>query len=121
MDAKWYAQWIRLLPAETAAEKMRNLEAADMMEQLEADRDAALAQVPQWISVEDEKPDPFVSVQVYMTDAGVFPPVREGYLIDDNHFFVPALGGCHPISHWKPFDEPPKEEESRDEGRADCL
>ena len=29
MDAKWYANWIRLLPASTAEEKMRNLEAAD--------------------------------------------------------------------------------------------
>lgn len=36
MDAKWYANWIRLLPASTADEKMRNLEAADMMEKLEA-------------------------------------------------------------------------------------
>lgn len=46
MDAKWYANWIRLLPASTAEEKMRNLEAADMLEKLEAKlarQDALLA------------------------------------------------------------------------------
>ena len=31
MDAKWYAEWVRLLPASTGAEKTRNLEAADML------------------------------------------------------------------------------------------
>lgn len=46
MDAKWYANWIRLRPASTAEEKMRNLEAADMLEKLEAKlarQDALLA------------------------------------------------------------------------------
>lgn len=32
MDAKWYAEWVRLLPASSGAEKMRNLEAADVLE-----------------------------------------------------------------------------------------
>lgn len=45
-DAKWYANWIRLLDASTPDEKMRNLEAADMLEQLEAAQ-------PKWISVDD--------------------------------------------------------------------
>ena len=31
MDAKWYAEWVRLLPASSGAEKTRNLEAADVL------------------------------------------------------------------------------------------
>ena len=67
------------------------------------------AAVPRWISVEERKPKGFVSVQVYMTDAGDFPSVREGYYVDDDRFYIPALNELHPVSHWKPFDEPPKE------------
>ena len=33
-DAKWYASWVRMIPAQTAPEKMRNLEAADLIESL---------------------------------------------------------------------------------------
>lgn len=36
-DAKWYANWVRMLPAESAPEKMRNLEAADLIESLAAE------------------------------------------------------------------------------------
>ena len=64
---------------------------------------------PRWISVEECKPKEFISVQVYMTDAGDFPSVREGYYVDEDHFYIPALHEFHPVSHWKPFDEPPKE------------
>ena len=70
------------------------------------------AKVTKWISVEERKPDAFVSVQAYMTDAGDFPSVREGYRVDDSGLFVfPALHEMHPVSHWKPFDEPPKDGE----------
>lgn len=48
-DAKWYASWVRMIPAQTAPEKMRNLEAADLIESLAAEleqvkreRDAAV-------------------------------------------------------------------------------
>ena len=48
-DAKWYANWVRMLPAESAPEKMRNLEAADLieslvaeLEQVKRERDAAV-------------------------------------------------------------------------------
>lgn len=34
MDAMWYANWIRLLPAESESEKIRNIEAADMLERM---------------------------------------------------------------------------------------
>lgn len=41
-DAKWYVGWIRSAPASTPAEKFRNLEAAEMMEQLIAEREQLL-------------------------------------------------------------------------------
>lgn len=85
-----------------------NRDALALIERLESERDAALAKVPKWIGVKDHKPAPFVSVQVFMTDAGSFPPVREGYLIDDTHFYIPAIRGIHPVSHWTELATPPK-------------
>ena len=63
-----------------------------------------------WISVEDRLPEPFVSVLGFMTDAGEFPPVRECYSLGGKAFFFPALEDRHPVSHWMPMPEPPKEE-----------
>lgn len=68
------------------------------------------AKQPKWISVKERKPKEFISVQVYMTDAGDFLSVREGYYVDEDRFYIPALHEFHPVSHWKPFDEPPKED-----------
>lgn len=62
-----------------------------------------------WISVEDDKPDEFVSVLGHMTDAGDFPPVRECYKVG-NVFFFPALQDIHPIDKWAYMPEPPKED-----------
>lgn len=63
-----------------------------------------------WISVKDRLPNEWVSVLGYMTDAGEFPPVRECYLVGKN-FLFPALQEFHPVSHWQPLPEPPKERE----------
>ena len=63
MNAKWYANWIRLLPASTADEKLRNLEAADMLERLES-------QQPKWISVKDRLPESGVHVFVCCENPG---------------------------------------------------
>lgn len=62
----------------------------------------------QWINIENQQPEPFVSVLGYMTDAGHFPPVRECYMLNNENFFFPALNEHHPISHWMPMPEPPK-------------
>lgn len=62
-----------------------------------------------WISVEDDKPDEFVSVLGHMTDAGDFPPVRECYKVG-NVFFFPALQDIHPIDKWAYMPVPPKED-----------
>lgn len=70
---------------------------------------AALREQPLWISVEERLPEQFVSVLGYMTDAGDFPSVRECYLVG-MAFFFPALRDVHPVSHWMPLPELPKEE-----------
>lgn len=57
-----------------------------------------------WISVEDDKPDEFVSVLGHMTDAGDFPSVRECYLVG-GVFFFPALKDRHPVDKWMPMPE----------------
>lgn len=62
-----------------------------------------------WISVAERLPEQFVSVLGYMTDAGDFPNVRECYLVG-GAFFFPALMDAHPVSHWMPLPEAPKEE-----------
>ena len=82
-----------------AAETARNmaLDALRMAEEL------------QWISVEDRLPTTFVSVLGYMTDAGEFPAVRECYCIGDNEFYFPDLFERHPVSHWMPMPDAPKE------------
>ena len=63
-----------------------------------------------WISTAERLPENFVSVLGYMTDAGDFPPVRECYTVG-NAFYFPALCDKHPVSHWMPMPEPPKEGE----------
>lgn len=85
------------------------LHQSDVIELLVGALRDALDEQPKWISVKDKKPKEFVSVQVYMTDAGDFPPVREGYYVDEDRFYIPALHEFHPVSHWKPFNEPPEE------------
>jgi hypothetical protein len=56
-----------------------------------------------WIPTYEWEPEPFVSVLGHMTDAGDFPSVRECYRVDTGHYYFPALGEFHPISHWMPM------------------
>lgn len=67
--------------------------------------------VNEWISVEDDKPKPFVSVLVYMPGELPFPTVREGYLSSDgtwvSGFFKRGPGE---VVKWLPLPEAPKEE-----------
>ena len=65
--------------------------------------------VQEWIPVDEQLPENFISVLGYMTDAGEFPPVRECYTVG-NAFFFPALGDVHPVSHWCEMPQPPKGE-----------
>lgn len=66
---------------------------------------------PKWISVEDEKPEPFVSVQVYMPGEAPHPTVREGFITEDGVWYA-DLYDREPdeVTHWKPMSEPPEVE-----------
>ncbi len=94
-------------------------EAAEIIKQLKAERDQAAKQLekhlsentapaPQWISVKDRLPEPFVSVLVCMPDEEPMPTVREGYLSECG-FMVPALLQHIPVTHWAEMPDPPKE------------
>ena len=90
---------VSMMPMELEAECVAFLDRC-----LAADKNVGV----KWIPVTEQVPDNFVSVLGFMTDAGPFPAVRECYSVGDN-FFFPALEECHPVSHWKPLPEPPKE------------
>ena len=66
---------------------------------------------PEWISVKERLPEPFVSVLVYMPEENPLPTVHEGFLAREgmwyaNHFDREPLE----ITHWMPMPEPPEVE-----------
>lgn len=110
-NAKWYANWIRLLPASTEDEKLRKLEAADMLEMLDSDNSKLLSQIPKWNSVTDSLPTGF-----YVDECGYKEP--EEYIVFIKGASVPTfamydgknfIGICEghefvaEVTHWMPF------------------
>ena len=86
------------------------MDALALIEHLESERDAALAQVPKWISVEERLPDEdeclavggqhemLIGVLLYRKGDGRYACESDGeYLLD--------------VTHWMPLPEPPKGEE----------
>ena len=69
------------------------------------------ARVPQWISVDDRLPEPYVSVLVHMPGEKPFPTVREGFISNDG-IWQSAMIRREPgeVTHWQPIPQPPKEE-----------
>lgn len=69
------------------------------------------ARVPQWISVDDRLPEPFVSVLVHMPGEEPCPTVREGFISNDG-IWQSAMFRREPgeVTHWKPMPQPPKGE-----------
>ena len=67
--------------------------------------------VQEWISVDDELPEPFVSVLVQMPGEEPFPTVREGFISNDG-IWQSALFRREPgeVTHWQPMPNPPKGE-----------
>lgn len=94
---------------ENGNEEAMARDALALIERLESERDAALAKVPRWISVEDRLPEPFVSVLVQMPGEEPHPTVREGFISDDGiwcagHFKREP----DEVTHWAKMPEPPK-------------
>ena len=66
---------------------------------------------PKWISVEEQLPEQFVSVLVYMPDEYPIPTVHEGYLRHDGYWYATHyLRTPDEVTHWANLPEPPKEE-----------
>ena len=68
------------------------------------------ARVPQWISVDDRLPEPFVSVLVHMPGEEPCPTVREGFISNDG-IWQSAMFRREPgeVTHWKPMPLAPEE------------
>ena len=69
------------------------------------------ARVPQWISVDDRLPEPFVSVLVHMPGEKPCPTVHEGFISNDG-IWQSAMFRREPgeVTHWQPMPQPPKGE-----------
>ena len=67
--------------------------------------------VPEWISVDDRLPEPFVSVLVNMPGEKPFRTVREGFISNDG-IWQSAMFRREPgeVTHWQPMPQPPKGE-----------
>ncbi|MDD6937461.1 MAG: DUF551 domain-containing protein [Clostridiales bacterium] len=84
-----------------------------LIERLESERDAALAKVPRWISVEERLPE---QNGIYLAH------VVHRYCKIDSYWRVcieyfgiegtwDSLADIYEVTHWMPLPEPPKEDE----------
>lgn len=85
-------------------------DALALIERLESERDAALAKVPRWISVEERLPEHEHEVLVYTDRYGG----RTEFAYYVRHLEAWYQNCClliPNVTHWMPLPEPPKEEE----------
>ena len=82
-----------------------------MIQDLRRENAKLRARVPQWISVKDRLPEPYVSVLVNMPGEKPFRTVREGFISNDG-IWQSAMVRREPgeVTHWKPLPQPPKGE-----------
>ena len=82
-----------------------------MIQELRRENAELRARVPQWISVDDRLPEPFVSVLVHMPGEEPCPTVREGFISNDG-IWQSAMFRREPneVTHWQPMPQPPKGE-----------
>lgn len=76
------------------------------IEHLESERDAALAKVPKWISVEERLPR--CGERVLVTNDG---SVWEAYLSISHKWVRQEFVWAAKVTHWMPLPEPPEEGE----------
>lgn len=77
-----------------------------LIKHLESERDAALAKVPRWISVEEQLPEPGTVVLVFAPKYSRWSIRHAEYSINCRWN---AVRGEH-ITHWMPLPEPPEVE-----------
>ena len=68
--------------------------------------------MPEWISVNDHLPPPFVSVLVYIPSESPLPTVHESYIADHDTWVNIQWGAKYDpgeVTHWMPLPSPPKE------------
>ena len=82
-----------------------------MIQDLRRENAKLRARVPQWISVKDRLPEPYVSVLVNMPGEKPFRTVREGFISNDG-IWQSAMFRREPgeVTHWQPMPQPPKGE-----------
>lgn len=97
-------------PIESCAEGLLS-DALALIERLEAERDAALAKVPKWISVKDRMPPP--ETERYWTVS----VCKDGYRITNTTVWAWDENDekgewikWDPVTHWMPLPEPPEED-----------
>ena len=80
-------------------------DALALIERLESERDAALAKVPKWISVEERLPR--CGERVLVTNDG---SVWEAYLSISHKWVRQEFVWAAKVTHWMPLPEPPEED-----------
>lgn len=90
------------------------IDALAFIERLEAERDAALAKVPRWISVKERLPD---TTDVYLIHMVHRYNKNDGYrrmdvrlFFEDEFKLWQGLPDIYEVTHWMPLPQPPKEE-----------
>lgn len=92
-------------------------DAIAMIERIESERDAALAKVPKWISVEERLPEPYQHVIVHVRHTekwrGKAKPEDCWHVVEEDCWLgdgwdCNADEDIHEITHWMPLPEPPK-------------
>ena len=82
-----------------------------MIQDLRRENAELRARVPQWISVNDRLPEPYVPVLVHMPGEKPFTTVRRGFISNDG-IWQSSMVRREPgeVTHWQPMPQPPKGE-----------
>lgn len=83
------------------------------IQQLEAERDAAVAAIPCWISVEErlpEKGNVVLAIWHGEIEIARYTPHRLGW-----YNFTTRYDSPNAVTHWMPLPKPPKEERNTDD------
>lgn len=86
-------------------------DALALIEHLESERDAALAKVPKWISIQERLPQDGQKI-VMINEKYPSITLQGIYKADKTPDTIRVLGfGIGKVTHWMPLPEPPKEGE----------